>query len=402
MKSLWGLLALVAVLAVAALAVSSAPESDAEARGACGNDLSWTLYDDGTLGIQGTGKMYDYDYLSNRAPWGTGVKSVAISSGVTSIGSYAFYGCTSLSSATILSSVTSIGEGAFEGCTSLSSVEIPSSVTSIGERAFFGCTSLSSVNIPSSVVEIGVSAFSGCTSLDRFSGTYVGISSDGVLLRNEKVLVSCAAGPGATSAVIPNSTTSIGSYAFYNCSFLSSVTIPSNVKTIGVSAFEGCTSLSSVMIPSSVTSVKSGAFFGCSSLEAIDVDSGNAKYSSSDGVLFNKAKTELVTFPAGKQVTEYSVPSTVTSIKSYAFEGSVVSSVYVPAAVTSIGAYAFRGCSSLEAIDVDSGNAEYSSSDGVLFDKAKTVLIAYPAMKQGTEYSVPATVTSIKSYAFEG
>ena len=119
------------------------------------------------------------------------IKSVEIKSGVTSIGNYAFSGCSSLTSVTIPDSVTSIGDSAFSGCSSLTSVSIPDSVTSIGDRAFFGCKSLTSVTIPDSVTSIGDYAFDGCSSL--------------------------------TSVSIPDGVTSIGDYAFAGCCSLKDV-----------------------------------------------------------------------------------------------------------------------------------------------------------------------------------
>ena len=137
------------------------------ASGTCGNNLTWTLDDEGTLTISGTGSMTEYNAYSY-PPWYTYrsfIKSVVIDEGVTSIGTYAFYGCTSLTSIEIPYGVRSIGGSAFYGCTSLASIEIPDSVTIITAGAFNNCTSLTSIEIPDSVTSIGYSAFYGCTSL---------------------------------------------------------------------------------------------------------------------------------------------------------------------------------------------------------------------------------------------
>ena len=156
---------------------------------------------------------------------------------VTSIGSYAFCYCSSLTSVEIPNSVTSIGDGAFYNCSRLTSVELPNSVTSIGVGAFHGCSSLTSVEIPNSVTSIGYSAFSGCSSL--------------------------------TSVEIPNSVTSIDLAVFRNCSSLTSVEIPNSVTSIGGGAFENCSSLTSVEIPNSVTSIGSEAFRYCENLKKL-------------------------------------------------------------------------------------------------------------------------------------
>ena len=194
----------------------------------------------------------------------TSLTSIIIPGSVTSIGDWAFSGCSKLTSINVNEnnkayksingnlyskdgktfiqyatgksdtsfvvpgSVTNIGEWAFLGCTSLISITIPDSVTSIGSSAFYNCTSLTSITIPDSVSSIGSSAFYNCSSL--------------------------------TSITIPDSVTSIGYEAFYNCTSLTSVTIPDSVTSIGYEAFYNCSSLTSITIPDSVTSIGSGAF----------------------------------------------------------------------------------------------------------------------------------------------
>ena len=123
----------------------------AVANGTCGENLTWTLDDEeGTLTISGTGAMthYTISTVTNPAPWysyAESIKSVEIGNGVTSIGNYAFYGCSKLISITIPNSVTSIGNYAFQDCNTLLEVTIPGSVESIGDAAFLGCANLSSI-----------------------------------------------------------------------------------------------------------------------------------------------------------------------------------------------------------------------------------------------------------------
>ena len=135
--------------------------------GKCGDNLTWTLDDEGTLTISGTDDMDDYcTWEGENAPWyDCDVKKVIIEYGVTSIGDFTFSGCSNLTSITIPDSIMSIGNFAFTGCSSLTSVTIPNGVKGIYEAAFRGCSSLTSITIPASVDYIGYEVFDGCESL---------------------------------------------------------------------------------------------------------------------------------------------------------------------------------------------------------------------------------------------
>ena len=154
---------------------------------------------------------------------------------------------------------------------------------------------------------------------------------------------------GLTSIMIPNSVTSIGNGTFNGCSSLTSITIPDSVTSIGYYAFRDCTGLTSITIPNSVTSIGYVAFSGCTGLTSINVASGNNYYSGNNGVLFNKKKTELIRYPAGKSQTSYTIPDSVTSIRGNAFAGCTgLTSIAIPNSVTSIGDWAFDGCTGLK------------------------------------------------------
>ena len=151
-----------------------------------------------------------------------------------------------------------------------------------------------------------------------------------------------------TSVSLPASLTRIGDVAFYQCSALAAVTIPESVTAIGANAFGYC-ALTTVTIPANVETIGSGVFFRCSALTAITVDAANANYSSTDGVLFDKAADEadpdkptLIWYPAAKAGREYAVPDGTKKIGDYAFQSATnLRKVTLPSGVTEIGEWAF-------------------------------------------------------------
>ena len=347
MKKVLVLLALLA--AVCGLLTFSAAAESAAASGICGENLTWTLDAAGTLTVSGTGAMKDFGYKG--APWyqsRDSIKAVVIENGVTSIGKYAFSGCSSLNSITIPESVTAIGGSAFSGCFSLTDVSItdleawcridfgdvsatpmcyaknirldgqklvsvtvpegvtevkaytfygfkdliqvtiPESVTSIGEYAFSDCSSLSSITIPESVTAIGSAAFSYCSSLRSIN--------------------------------IPESVTTIGNYAFYSCSSLSSIKLPDGIAVIGGYAFASCSSLSSITIPEGVTTIGSCAFSGCTSLTEIEIPESLTGISA--GLFLEDFGLQRVVLPKGLKGVVANAFDCCTNLKEVFYAGS--------------------------------------------------------------------------------
>ena len=271
--------------------------------------LTWTLYEDGTLNISGTGEMRGYNAYSIKSPAcdNSNIKNVVIEDGITSIGNNAFYGC-SLTNIRIPGSVTSIGKYALDDCMSLTSVTIPGSVSSIGEYAFSDCRNLTDATILDGVTSIENRAFWGCSSL--------------------------------TSVTIPNSVTNIGESAFWHCSELTSVTIPDGVTSIEDYVFDGCYSLTSITIPNSVTSIGNYVFDGCSSLTSITIP---------DGVI----SIGNFAFSGCNELTSITIPDSVISIGDSAFEECrILTSISIPDSVTSIGSSVFNDCFFLKTISL--------------------------------------------------
>jgi hypothetical protein len=302
-----------------------------------------------------------------------GSATSVIIDGYSSIGNSAFNGKTLITSVTIPNSVTSIGGSVFNGCSALTNIIIPNSVKSINTAAFFFCSKLTSVTLPTNSLftTTGNQVFQGCSSLTTIT------IPNSVTSIGSNAFNGCSA---LTTITIPNRVTSIGASAFLNCTALSSVTFEptSKVTSIGSNAFQNCTALTSVTIPNSVTSIGNSAFQNCTALTSITVSESNSNYSSLDGVLFNKLRTTLIVCPGGK-----------------------TGSYTIPNSVTSISGNAFYGCTALTSITVSESNSNYSSLDGVLFNKLRTTLIVCPGGKTGS-YTIPNSVTSISGNAFYG
>jgi Flp pilus assembly protein protease CpaA len=291
--------------------------------------------------------------------------SVIIPDSVTEIGSRAFRYCENLTSVTIPdgditipNSVIKIGNDAFIGCSSLTDITIPNSVTSIGSSAFKGCTGLTSIIIPGSIPSIGSSAFEGCT--------------------------------GLNGVTIENGVTEIGYQAFSGCTGLTSVNTGNSVTTIRNYAFDGCANLTDITIGNSVTTIESYAFTGCAGLTAITVDAGNSTYSSDNGILYNKNKTTLVAYPAGKTETAFNIPDSVTSIGNSAFNScNNLTSVTIPNSVTGIGSAAFAYCAKLAGVTIP--DKVTSIGEGAFY-KCTSI----------TSVTIPGTVKSIENLTFGG
>ena len=403
-------------------------------KGAYGENVSWTLYTTGELIISGTGAMKDYT-PSSTAPWYsykdkikkvtiedgvttvgayafydcTSLTSATIGNGVTSIGNWAFYGCTGLTSITIGNGVTSIGYSAFEDCTSLMNITIPDSVTSIDTFAFYDCTSLTSATIGNGVTSIGSNAFSGCTRLKSvyYDGTptewsKISVGSGNSYLTSATRIYECnsdrpyrlgscgdnvtykfytdgelvISGTGSMKSyfstksyssssdapwhsyrdkikkvAIEDGITTIGEYAFYDCTGLTTIKIGGSVTSIDSTAFEDCTSLTEIIIPDSVVTIGNQAFYGCSCLLSVSLGNGvktigSQAFSNCKSLKDVNLGNNITTIGGGAfnectNIKSITIPDSVTNIGGGAFYKTGLTSVKIPRTVTYIGEGAF-------------------------------------------------------------
>jgi uncharacterized repeat protein (TIGR02543 family) len=278
--------------------------------------------------------------------------SAAIPGSVTSIGNWAFNEC-AITSANIPSGVSIIANGVFGSCTKLASVNLPSNLASIGTAAFLSCTSLASITIPDGVTSIGDNAFGCCQSLKTINispSNSAYTAENGALFSKDKTIL--LQHPTATgSYTIPSGVTSIGSYALYGCSGLTSVTIPDAVTSIGMSVIQESFSSFTLSIGSGITAIPDWSFNGCG-------------------------------------VTSVTLAGNVTSIGNGAFSGCrSLTSINIPDSVLSVGNYAFKDCEKLASVNFGSGVKSIGDSAFYMCDSLTNIII-------------PNNVTSIGDNAF--
>ena len=322
--------------------------------------------------------------IGNSAFQSTGIESLELPKGVTTIGTSAFSSCASLTNVKLSENLTEISATLFSKCSLLSSITIPKGVTIIGKNAFQSCTKLEAIVIPKGVTEIADYAFNGCSGLESisfandFKLTKIGSRAfTGCTLLSEVSIpdgveaISEGMFYGATSlqkVVIPNSVTAIGNNAFYGCTSLEEITIPGSVLSIGNTVFQNCSALSSVEMFPGLESFGNNVFQNCTSLTEIHIletvktigtnafatggsvdlslAEDNADLALVDGVLFDNQMTTLISFPSDWE-GEYTVPDSVTTILDGVFAGTAITKITLPKGIVSIGANAFKDCTQL-------------------------------------------------------
>lgn len=286
------------------------------------------------------------------------IKRAELSSELEDIGECAFANCNSLSEVKFGGKVKTIGNGAFSNCGSLAKAELPASVSSLGDYAFISCVSLKEINIPQNVSDISFDTFFYCEQLEK-------VSADN---NNKNYAVK-------DNVLYDKNITTI---VLYPSNRKGDYEIPDSVKSIGADVFYNCPNLTKITIPSSVEVIDSYALQNCLYLKSVEVSGDNPNYASVGGVLYNKEKTAIQYIPT-------------------AIDGEVE----ITAGVEEIGQELFFNVSGINGFKVDSANKSYTSEDGVLLSKDKTVLVKVPNSKKD-EYNVPDGIKEIGSGAFYG
>ena len=215
-----------------------------------------------------------------------------------------------------------IGWYAFMDCYRLTSLTLPAGITEIDYSAFYGCSGLTSLTLPAGITEISDYAFYGCS--------------------------------GLTSLTLPAGITRIGSWAFQGCSGLTSLTLPAGITWIGYSTFEGCSGLTSLTLTSGITKIGDGTFVGCSGLKEVRFCiNDNLDTYLTKGHPYIGVNCGIKYYINDKEITSIEIPSNVTTLGNYVFEGcSGLTSLTLPAGITEIGDGAFSYCSGLTSIYV--------------------------------------------------
>lgn len=322
-----------------------ADESMLEDSGYCGDNVTWSYYENGTLIIEGTGPMYDIDSIYSR-PWPYSLGQVIIRDGVTHIGANAF-NQVNLRRLYLPTSLTSIGAGAFAS-SNLANLVIPNGVVSVGNSAFAYCNYLQTVVIPDSVTNLGTSMFMHCPKLTEVT------LSDSLTIIPENTFYECAK---LSQVDIPEGVLTVDIYAFYKCTALSDLSLPSTLKHLNSRSLQDTESLmsinlpdglqfigertfcnsglESVYIPDSVTTLREAALSNCENLTSVHLPSGITVIK--DSMFFGDSS-----------LVDVVIPESVTTIEYWAFnQCTALTSIVIPDSVTTLAWGAFSGCKKL-------------------------------------------------------
>ena len=331
---------------------------------------------------------------------------------VTKIGNSAFYYCYTITSMSLPEGITEIGESAFEYCARIEELILPESLTTIGNGAFGYCNSLTSLVIPKNVTSIATYVTYGAKSLTEIAvaednPNYTTV--DGGLYSKDKTKLYAYPNKRYTDVVIPDGVTTIMEGAFWDLTNIKTISVPESVTILKPFCFYGCESLTSINLPQNITTVPQGAFYYCISLDEVVVpdkvtDIGQTAFANCDALKSVKLGAGVTSigvsaFMNSGNLVDLVLPAGLKTLAMSSLRSTGIETITIPKKCTSIGDYTFMGCNNLKEILVESGNAKYSSQDGVLCNYQGWKILAWPGGKT-TEYSVPAGITNIGDDSF--
>lgn len=329
-------------------------------------------------------------------------ESVRLPKKLRELESRTFEGCTKLTSVTLNKKLTSIDDATFRDCISLKKVTLPSSLEQLGDAAFENCYKLATVKLDKKLRKIGERAFHKCYKLKKIT---LPAHLDVV---GERAFLSC----GDLSAVhFKNAGTKLKEGVFRRCTSLKKLALPKKLRNIPEEAFAGCSALRGVALPKTISIIRKRAFADCTSLKKIVMNKkayaiGDRAFAGS-GLRKIKMNRQMQFIGNGAfrdtDIRSITLGSHVTYIGNRIFSDcKKLQRVYIPASVKGINPGAFNNCTSLRAINVASGNANYCSETGVLYNASKTKLIQYPLHKTNSSFRTPGSLQRIRSRAFSG
>lgn len=439
-----------------------------------------------TLQRIGADAFFNTGYYNNAANWQenmlyidqalisvpTGAAGeIAIREGTVLLADNAMYNCKKITAVTLPSTIRYIGDYAMTNCKAVAALNLPEGLLRLGKSALAGCKSIKTLYIPASLTDmdcefeyssnIPAAPFSECAGL-----TEISVASnnpkfsavDGVLYnKNQTKLLQYPRAKKAASFSVPSSVTEMVYGSFSKTSALQSVQLPDSITEIADCTFYEAASLQSIAFPKQLTSIGSEALcgvglralavpdsvtgelrlYGCDSLQSLTVGNGitemrvhdcpalvsvavgenahsidfwalphlqsitvsekNTEYTTVNGVLYDKQKTELVHYPEDKTDSELTIPEGVQTISDVSSQ--YIQRIHIPSSMDAFHNWDFN-CPQLESISVAEENQNYSAQDGVLFNKDKTELLLYPTKKSQTAYTVPSSVTTLANGAF--
>ena len=346
------------------------------------------------------------DYIHAGLFAGSGLKSITIPDGVTTIGNYAFSNCAKLTEIVFNSEITTIGDNAFSYCTSLKRVDLPNNITSLGARVFESCTALTNVYIPAKIEYESITYSYGSQSANGIFNNCSNLTTVRFEEGTDYIHGGLFAGSGLRTISIPSTVTGIGAYAFSNCNKLTTVNLNEGLTTIGTNVFSDDSELTEIVIPNGVTVINDYTFYNCTSLEK---------------AVLPERTTSINTnaFRACTSLEEINIPESVTTIGTYAFyDCTSLKEIIIPDGVTTIGNYAFYNCTSLAKLHMPQGTLSTSSNtftniavksagpigSGADFEFSWTDTIpayAFNNYSSLTDVILPDTIKTIEDYAFQ-